>query len=749
MMNEMNGEGDNVLDCRALAEGTIDDRDCDCARKISETCEEQKISWKDNEEWHECENMGDDDDDDDDDMVSDLRGKPLIGHQSHTTSCLEFISSVHGKRRRFERDIEQRSLQEAVKYGTKKRQITRNGTDRYKFVYNGIVYITEADCVTEVTSYSLNQIPLERVPIDRDLEHEIFEQRRRIKTGESKITSHAVLVIDHSGSMKEGDLFGHRTRSRGAFYSVATEMIEAQLRQGAASFTDVVSVIVMREGIAQTIIRQEPTTWELYNKIVELAEDPFLPRGHAYYGPALQEATAALKSTDGTNVASLLIFLSDGAPCEDDLREGFFSPGVDQFLRNISVLCRHFRSRLSFCAFGFAQDSNYGRANLLGLKGKRFDLLRSMAEIAGASGTASSIFASGLETDSLRKALLLTSTSMHTTRTHMSSLAGGTLFRTIGTPKVKRLDLIAQDSDVRESQEEKFDVRLVSQGLKLWTGWVEAKKWDVQWNERKELRHPDAVGIAVNKKFFGIGAERAAFEGHEVNSNNEKVGQPFVAKKSIYEEPSQIDFHKRCAITQFHAKRIAKVFNKTIDESINSIIAQSSKRKKIPCVTFLKVWFYTFPNEEENIDCEAILCERRLNRFKKWNDNKGGIDGVAMASKGNKARADLEEDDEEKKLGVDKTVLHNADISRIIDDDIPQAFSHFSYQYTHQEYVICDLQGELGEKWFYLTDPAIHSEERQFGPTDHGRKGQEKFFRTHKCNELCRALGLRKNKYQQ
>lgn len=87
-----------------------------------------------------------------------------------------------------------------------------------------------------------------------------------------------------------------------------------------------------------------------------------------------------------------------------------------------------------------------------------------------------------------------------------------------------------------------------------------------------------------------------------------------------------------------------------------------------------------------------------------------------------------------------------------------QAFSHFSYVYTRQKMLVCDLQGVLtshqltgGETRrggvFELTDPVIHyssnsGRDQVYGKTDLGREGTYKFFETHKCNEVCRLLDI-------
>jgi len=57
--------------------------------------------------------------------------------------------------------------------------------------------------------------------------------------------------------------------------------------------------------------------------------------------------------------------------------------------------------------------------------------------------------------------------------------------------------------------------------------------------------------------------------------------------------------------------------------------------------------------------------------------------------------------------------------------------------------LVCDLQGVFtSNSGFSFTDPAIHSRKQRFGETDQGKKGMQKFFETHKCNYLCKALGL-------
>ena len=78
---------------------------------------------------------------------------------------------------------------------------------------------------------------------------------------------------------------------------------------------------------------------------------------------------------------------------------------------------------------------------------------------------------------------------------------------------------------------------------------------------------------------------------------------------------------------------------------------------------------------------------------------------------------------------------------------MPQAFSHFSYEYSSGARMVCDLQGCFDrERGFELTDPCMLSKvgrsESGYGRTDRGLHGLVDFFRTHKCTPLCKALGL-------
>jgi hypothetical protein len=74
-----------------------------------------------------------------------------------------------------------------------------------------------------------------------------------------------------------------------------------------------------------------------------------------------------------------------------------------------------------------------------------------------------------------------------------------------------------------------------------------------------------------------------------------------------------------------------------------------------------------------------------------------------------------------------------------------QAFSHYTHHATQGRLLVVDCQGcyDACQRAFTLTDPAVHSTSLlRYGGTNMGTRGIKRFFKTHVCNEVCRALQL-------
>eukprot|EP00755_Sulcionema_specki_P002159 Sspe_Gene.118179::Locus_110996_Transcript_1_1_Confidence_1.000_Length_795::g.118179::m.118179/K08292/EEF2K; elongation factor 2 kinase len=88
-------------------------------------------------------------------------------------------------------------------------------------------------------------------------------------------------------------------------------------------------------------------------------------------------------------------------------------------------------------------------------------------------------------------------------------------------------------------------------------------------------------------------------------------------------------------------------------------------------------------------------------------------------------------------------VKHSNNAGAVIStDQTAQAFSHFTFEASHHQLLVCDIQGVKG----MYTDPQIHSMpgavDTPFGDGDLGKGGISSFFRTHRCNDICKKVGI-------
>jgi hypothetical protein len=281
---------------------------------------------------------------------------------------------------------------------------------------------------------------------------------------------------------------------------------------------------------------------------------------------------------------------------------------------------------------------------------------------------------------------------------------------------------------------------------------------------------------------FGEGAERMVYRMHRIDTGESIPHPQLVAKESRFVDQigKNQEFHKVFLQTQSKAQQLANQFNKNVRRVCDLLPGV------VPEIHFLKCSVYVVNDLNAKSGKRGILAEKMLDgdRYMKWNNNAGYVAGQtaannaregaeAVAAAAPDAPAILgailegesgeESSDEEEygKTGFDHSscMVGSSDsygkaVYSVQPEDVPQAFTHFSYVITGRKLMVCDLQGVLlqtNPPVFELTDPVIHYRSRRgrkhvFGRTDKGQRGFGEFFKTHECNDLCRLLGFAQNR---
>jgi hypothetical protein len=137
----------------------------------------------------------------------------------------------------------------------------------------------------------------------------------------------------------------------------------------------------------------------------------------------------------------------------------------------------------------------------------------------------------------------------------------------------------------------------------------------------------------------------------------------------------------------------------------------------------------------------TVLAEPELEGlYIKYNNNAGGV-RAARGGAGGLGHIVEEEGEPGDPAGGSQDPGGGFDVN-----EVPQAFSHFSYDASGGAKLVCDLQGVWNETdGFTLTDPVIHligGPKSANGATDKGADGALRFFETHVCGPFCQGLGL-------
>ena len=661
-------------------------------------------------------------------------GRPIDAQaNSLATSDVTLVSHTHGRDRRAERGIDRRDLQAAVKHGRKERANPGPcGQARYRFTYKGVVYITDESCRHEITSW-------------RDDGRDDIEAPHAAAV----YGAHVVLIVDASGSMRSGDVDGYATRTAAVYECLARDLVEPQLQYGflGAGGNVVTSLIEMSDD-ATVLLERVPLDRKLVATLRKCASSR--AQSHGNYLPALDKAIELLDASN-KEARLLLVFLSDGAPSDhtkmpckhgifvwrptgrsrhdgrpelEHCQQGHQSCRSDVLAtvrkeceRRIKTIGQRFgRDRIILATVGFAHAK------------EDFSILEAMAKLLPRG----SFSKTGLQASALKTAFSSLSSSLSTLRTESAG----------GRQLTLRSDVVVRREDPEEIR---FSRMISGKGWVISEGVVHKYKYS---QADDKLLPPQLLlegGIAFRIEPFASGAERFAHRGSEIQllSSGEKRrnGPWLVTKQSMYRELLfDLDFHLTFCRMHCQAQALATIFNARL-QSLGMSSAWSSKPGLLASCTvrFVQCVIYKLKHQGRYVH---VLAEPELEgRYVKYNNNAGGVRGPAAdpasptkAALGAIVEEDEDEEDEEVAAGVCDPC------------EVPQAFSHFTFVHSQHEKLVCDLQGVWNAADGYtLTDPVLHAvsgEKHRNGATDKGAAGIGKFFDTHVCGPLCRALSL-------
>ena len=300
---------------------------------------------------------------------------------------------------------------------------------------------------------------------------------------------------------------------------------------------------------------------------------------------------------------------------------------------------------------------------------------------------------------------------------HRTTLNTASLKRTITTFSAAISERILPIAVVKASSEQQ-----VVQIESFWETFLGAKIYSATVGISKA---PIRKDIKISKKIYKSGHEQDVFLLRFLDNEDE-----WLAKERKVEEKSyrmDIWFQRKRISCQEEANNYAKHFNSLLhDENITMEYRNIS-------INFPTSYFCRVLNEEGNVR-DFYIEPFLIGHFRKWSVDENSLDLVNECG-----------------------VLDDEGGRKTAHNHVPQAFSHWSYNYTpekvkkevdaSEEQIICDLRGsyDFTTQTFTFVDRVIHSASSRrgkFSHTDRGQKGIQDFFSYHRCNKLCQILGL-------
>jgi len=647
------------------------------------------------------------------------------------TVDVSLISHTHGRERRAERNVQRLELQAAVKHGLKERgNPGRDGSLRWRYTHNGVVYITDETSRHEITSWRIDG-----------------ENAAGVEVAEVELAgrgSHAVLIVDHSGSMKKDDVAGYSSRFEALYQCLIRDFAQSQVKSGAAE--DTVVTLISMSDTATVQIHTQPLDESLVLKLEKISNRA--PRSHVNYIPALDKKLEVMTADAPNRARLLLLFCSDGASsdsttlmCEHGVKlfavdrkadplMGHRLAGSAWFCRN--ALHEHIKreclERVRKIGDVFGRDKVILRTLAFGPAKENFELLEDMAA-ALPRGEFSRL---GLNATNLKTAFSSLSSSMTELRTE-----GGSRTLTRRDKVVNKDQKIDLSSDVVRGRD----------GWWIYSFEDLVGKFEFSSSRGEMVSCPlatNATGLGFFGQPFAEGAERFVYRCTEIEVPKKKSFEWYYQAHQFCERDRRLAERRGLRLVAKEAKdvenlHLGRAFHETFARvQHDAAMAALQFNDRMPVrrpefnISFLPTSLYHCLDVNYKDNAAWVLVEQELDgKFTKWNNNAGAI-RTSMPG----LDALLEEDEDE-------------DEDEPIDvNDVPQAFSHFSYEASRGKQLVCDLQGVWNlTDGFMLTDPVVHymsssGRKHKNGATDKGFEGMKRFFQTHKCGPLCAKMLL-------
>ncbi len=399
-----------------------------------------------------------------------------------------------------------------------------------------------------------------------DLGHEVYR-------------SHTVLIVDNSGSMRKSDVSGHASRTSAVYDCLIQEFVRPQMesiKNNSKQEIEAVATLISINDDAQVIFERQPFGQAMVDTMEVLMHSR--ARSHGNYLPALDKAMKVLQADAGFGAQLFIVFLSDGAPSDHIYRH--CTHGIQIWQDDCNKLSIFGRFPLQVCEnpqtakecrreimesvhdecvekigrLGdlFGRDRTYIGTVAFGPPSEDYRVLRDMA----AKLPRNSFQKLGLNAMSLKTAFSSLTSNLTDLNTQMTG--GGLTVR-----KVKKQEAGTQFRDLTWDIYKTMDTTWTLYGKHRWDTSTRALSMTTL--------ATGVVGVACSKDWKAKGAERYVHQCVEVDAQNEKIGQVFVAKWPVHEESLGLEFPKRFCRMQARAEGLATEFNTKVLRMVRTL----------------------------------------------------------------------------------------------------------------------------------------------------------------------------------